>query len=142
MSTKSIKEGFAYLSVAGLAALSDWLVFTLISWSMPDQDVVVAQACARLTGGLVAFLLHRSWSFGHQHGHGLDVEARRFLTLYVFSFCLSIATVYVLVEVLDANRYWSKAAADTLCFIVNFLVMKFYVFAGGRDRSLGDVKGA
>lgn len=142
VSSKSIKEGFAYLSVAGLAALSDWLVFTLISWSLPGQDVVLAQACARLTGGLVAFLLHRSWSFGHQQGHGLDVEARRFLTLYVFSFGLSIATMYILVDVFGANRYWSKAAADTLCFVVNFLVMKFYVFASGRDRSLGDANGA
>jgi putative flippase GtrA len=136
VSSKGVKEGLAYVSVAGLSALSDWMVFTALSWFVPGQDVVLAQATARLTGGLVAFLLHRSWSFGHQQGHGLDVEARRFLTLYVFSFCLSIATVFVLVDLLDANRYWSKAAADTLCFVVNFIVMKFYVFSGGDERTL------
>lgn len=142
MTNRGVKEGFAYVSVAGLSALSDWLVFTGLSWTMPGQDVVVAQGTARLTGGLVAFLLHRHWSFGHRQGPGLDVEARRFLALYIFSFCISIASVFILVDLLGANRYWSKAAADTLCFIVNFLVMKFYVFAGGEHRRLHEAKGA
>lgn len=142
MSNNGVKEGFAYVSVAGLSAFSDWLVFTVMSLTMPGQDVVVAQATARLTGGLVAFILHRRWSFGHQQGLGLNVEARRFLTLYVFSFCVSIGTVFVLVDLFDVNRYWGKAFADGLCFVVNFLAMKFYVFAGGGGRQLVEAKSA
>ena len=129
-STKSLRDGLAYVSVAGLAAASDWIVFTALSWLMPDGDVVLAQAPARLTGGLVAFLMHRSWSFRDQQGQGMGTEAGRFIALYIFSFCLSIGTMYVLVDLLDLNRYVCKAFADTLCFVVNFVVMKHYVFAG------------
>lgn len=133
MSVRTVKEGFAYVSVAGMSAASDWLMFTALSWLFPGQGVVFAQAPARLLGGLVAFVLHRYWSFGHQKGRGMEVEARRFLALYVFSFCLSLATVHLLADVAGLNRYWSKATADILCFVVNFLVMKFYVFAGGDE---------
>jgi putative flippase GtrA len=123
-----LREASAYISVAGAAALSDWLVFSLVSWLSPERDVVYAQAIARLTGGLVAFVMHRSWSFRDQQGLGLTTEAGRFLALYVFSFCLSIAVVYGLVDVLGTNRFASKAIADTLCFVVNFIVMKVWVF--------------
>ncbi|HRD77582.1 MAG TPA: GtrA family protein [Hyphomicrobiaceae bacterium] len=129
MSKSSVREGFAYVSVAGLAAGSDWLVFTLLSWLAPSSDVVLAQAPARLTGGLVAFMMHRNWSFRDQQGQGMGTEAKRFLALYIFSFCLSIATIFLLVDVFAINRFASKAVADTLCFGVNFLVMKHYVFA-------------
>lgn len=133
MPQNTVRTGFAYIAVALLAAFSDWALFTLISWWHPDWDVLVAQAPARLAGGLVAFLMHRAWSFRDQQGQGLTTEARRFMSLYIFSFCLSLGTVYVLVDVLDFNRYWSKAFADALCFVVNFVVMKIYVFADARN---------
>jgi putative flippase GtrA len=136
MPTNNLREGAAYISVAGLSAVSDWLVFTAISMMFPAVDVVFAQAPARLTGGLVAFMMHRSWSFRNQQGQGLGTEAGRFLALYVFSFVVSLGTVFVLVDLLGANRYGSKAVADILCFVVNFFVMKFYVF--GDAKSLND----
>lgn len=126
---KTLKDGLAYASVAILAAVSDWAVFAVISHVFPQHDIVWAQIPARLTGGLVAFLMHRAWSFRDQHGHGIGTEARRFLALYIFSFCLSVATVYLLVDVAGFGRYWSKAFADTLCFGVNFVAMKYYVFS-------------
>jgi putative flippase GtrA len=128
MFLRVMREAAAYVSVAGASAISDWLVFALVSWLAPERDVVFAQAIARLTGGLVAFLLHRSWSFRDQQGVGLTTEAGRFMALYIFSFCVSIGTVYLLVDLLGLNRFGSKAFADTLCFAVNFIVMKFWVF--------------
>jgi putative flippase GtrA len=132
MASKNLREGSAYIAVAGLSAASDWLVFTAISWFFPNADVVFAQGPARLTGGLVAFVMHRLWSFKDQEGQGLGTEAGRFMALYVFSFCVSIGTVYVLVDMFGANRYASKAVADILCFVVNFFVMKYYVFADAK----------
>lgn len=133
MASKDLREGTAYIGVAGLSALSDWLVFAAISWLFPSADVVLAQAPARLTGGIVAFTLHRLWSFKDQQGQGLGTEAGRFLALYVFSFCLSIGTVWTMVDLLGLNRFVSKGFADALCFCVNFLVMKYYVFADARN---------
>jgi putative flippase GtrA len=140
MSSKSLREGSAYVAVAGLSAASDWSLFTAISWLFPHIDVVFAQGPARLMGGVVAFGLHRLWSFKDQEGQGLGTEAGRFMALYIFSFCVSIGTVYVLVDLFGVNRYGSKAFADILCFIVNFFVMKFYVFADARNLSDAAVK--
>jgi putative flippase GtrA len=117
-------------------------VFTLVSWLAPERDVVHAQALARLTGGLVAFVLHRSWSFRDQQGLGLTTEAGRFLALYVFSFCVSIATVYLLVDLLAFNRFLSKAFADTLCFVVNFIVMKVWVFSSTGQATTSTQRGS
>ena len=131
--SRQMRELIAYISVAAFAAFSDWIIFALISWKLPDWDVAFAQAPARLTGGLVAFLLHRTWSFSAQQGRGLSTEARRFLALYMFSFCVSLGTLWVLVDVFGANRYWSKAFTDLLCFVVNYIVMKLYVFNDARN---------
>lgn len=133
MASKSLREGSAYIAVACLSALSDWSIFTAISWFLPTLDVVFAQGPARLTGGLVAFVLHRLWSFKDQKGQGLGTEAGRFMALYVFSFCLSIGTVWFLVDLFGMNRYGSKAFADILCFGFNFFVMKYYVFADAQS---------
>jgi putative flippase GtrA len=133
MASQNLREGGAYILVACLSALSDWSLFTAISWIYPTLDVVFAQAPARLMGGLVAFVLHKVWSFRQQEGAGLGTEAGRFLALYVFSFCLSIGTVFALVDLAGMNRYGSKGFADILCFAVNFVVMKFYVFASARN---------
>lgn len=133
MTSKNLREGGAYIAVAGLSAVSDWLVFAAISSAAPHVDVVFAQAPARLTGGVVAFMLHRFWSFKDQEGQGLGTEAGRFMALYIFSFCVSIGTVFVLVDLFGFNRYASKACADVLCFVVNFFVMKYYVFADAQN---------
>jgi putative flippase GtrA len=135
MSFRVVRDAFAYVSVAVIAALSDWVVFSFISWGFPERDVVFAQIYARLTGGLVAFLMHRAWSFRDQQGLGLTTEAGRFIVLYVFSFCLSIGTVWLLVDVFNLNRFGSKAFADTLCFLVNFIVMKSYVFSDNQSSA-------
>lgn len=142
MKDNNVRSVLAYIAVATLAAGSDWLVFTAISWLRPGWDVLAAQAPARLTGGLVAFLMHRTWSFRNQQGRGLTTEARRFLSLYVFSFCVSLITVFLMVDVLALNRYWSKLAADLLCFVVNYIVMKLYVFssAAGIAEAAGQLR--
>lgn len=125
---KSAHESVAYISVAGISAGSDWIVFTAINWFFPGA-VLTAQAIARIVGGVVSFTINRSWSFKDQQGRGLSVEARRFLILYVFSYVLSLTTLYVLTSLGGLNPYISKAFADGLCFVVNFLVMKSYVFS-------------
>jgi putative flippase GtrA len=134
MTLRLVREAFAYVSVAVLSAASDWGVFTALLWIKPDA-AMWAQASARVVGGLVSFAANRIWSFKEQEGHGITIEARRFLALYVFSYCLSLSTFYVGVRLAGLNPYWSKLFADGLCFIVNFLVMKTYVFCDAKGIS-------
>ena len=127
-SRKAARESVAYVSVAVISALSDWIIFTAIVTVFPGA-VLIAQAVARIVGGLVSFSINRTWSFRDQQGHGLTTEARRFLILYVFSYVLSLTTLWVGSSLLGVNPYVAKLFADGLCFVVNFLVMKSYVFS-------------
>lgn len=128
MMLKTIQQSFAYISVAVVSAVSDWITFTLIVLLAPTS-ALTAQAIARIVGGAVSFSINRHWSFREQQGCGFSTETRRFLVLYAFSYVLSLLTLYLCIRVAALNTFGSKLFADGLCFVVNFLVMKTYVFS-------------
>ena len=56
------------------------------------------------------------------------VQSRRFLLLYAFSLGLSVGLLFVQVDLLGRSLYGAKVVADGTCFLVNFVVMRGYVF--------------
>ena len=119
-----------YSATALASTVCDWLVFVgLVFFGF---KFVFAQMISRIFGGVVAFLLHRSWSFQNTDGHRISTQGRRFLLLYAFSYCFSISLLYMFTEWLHMEGYLSKIIADTLCFVVNFLLMRFYVFTSSE----------
>lgn len=118
-----------YIGVAGGSAIVDWLVFTGLF--LLTQSHLPAQLTARASGGLFSFLANRFWSFSAKGRSHVSVQGRRFLLLYAFSYTLSLSSLYVLVDLFGFNLFLSKLASDSLCLVVNFLVMHLYVF---RDR--------
>ena len=119
------KQFTKYGAVAAGSALIDWLCFTTMGFL--GSGYLVAQIVARIAGGLFSFVFNKNWSFDHRGGH-IMVKGRRFLILYVFSYCLSLTLLISLVEGLSLNPYIAKALSDVTCFVVNFLVMQSYVF--------------
>ncbi len=126
---KSASQFAKYGLVAAMSALSDWAAFTLLFmiFGLP----VTAQCVARIVGGVVSFAANRNWSFRRDKKQLLAVEARRFLLLYAFSYMISISIFYTLVDVMGNDPYLGKLVADSACFVINFIVMKLYVF---KDR--------
>lgn len=113
---------FKYSLIAGLSALTDWLVFVALVtggvWALSAQIV------ARVTGGVTSFWLNRTWSFG-SNGK-LARQSAKFLLLYGVSYALSLSIFALAMEYL--NPYYSKLIADTVCFLFNFFCMKHFVF--------------
>jgi len=89
------------------------------------------QLGARLAGGVFSFLLNKRNMETGEGGRTL-VQGRRFLLLYAFSLGLSVALLYVQVDLLHRSVYWAKLIADGTCFVVNFVVMRGYVFRATR----------
>ena len=117
----------SYCSVALLAAGVDWLVFmVLISafglWSLSSLMV------ARIAGGLTSFLSNRYWTWGANRQITLTQQGRRFVLLYVLSYTLSVALFRLLTEVFLLIPLLSKPATDISCFVINFMLMNFYVY--------------
>ncbi len=122
-----------YGSVAIGSAVTDYAVFSIGFFL--GAGIIPSQMVARISGGLFSFFANRFWSFkAHNHRH-IAVAGYRFLLLYAISFTINLAIVYVLALRLGISAFPAKITADVSCFVLNFFVMKYYVFAG---NSLGN----
>lgn len=129
---KSVIRFGQYSSVAALSALSDWAVFSLLV-SGCGADHLASLMAARLVGGLVSFAVNRNWTFAGKKHRSLSQSGRRFLLLYGFSYLLS-AGLFSLASWAGLPPYPAKLLTDLSCFLVNFAVMKTYVFSEAVDR--------
>ena len=116
-----------YIAIAGGSAAVDWAIFLSLNFLFPGP--VRAQMVARIGGGLFSFGMNKYFSFQQGNSQALLKETRRFLLLYAFSYVLSVSLMYLGVRILDLPPYWTKLGADSTCLVVNFLVMRGYVFS-------------
>lgn len=124
---KLVRQFVKYGGVAAGSAGSDWLIFAGLS--LLDVHYIYAQMVARLVGGLFSFTINKYWAFDRGHGK-LVVEGRRFLLLYVVSYHLSLAILYLLADKLGVMLPLAKLGADSTCLVINFIIMRVYVFHG------------
>jgi putative flippase GtrA len=127
-----------YGGVAAGSALVDYSVFTLFLFF--SGGLLPAQMVARVAGGVFSFVLNKYWSFGAKKLDTVAKEGRRFLILYAFSYALALVILYMLTEYLAFKAYPAKIIADVVCFVVNFLVIRRFVF--GNSRGLRDRLGS
>ncbi len=115
-----------YGIVAGGSAAADWAIF--VALTVAGFSHLPSQMVARIAGGVFSFFANKTWTFdARSHGH-LTVQGRRFLLLYAFSYVLAVGILYLMVDILDVTPYVGKAVSDVSCFIVNFVIMRGYVF--------------
>jgi len=130
---REAKSFSKYLLVAGGSAGTDWAIF--LFFSTIGLNPVLSHMMSRIAGGVFSFALNRYWSFDQRGSSHLTREGRRFLILYAFSYYLSAQIVYLGIYVFDVHPWYSKLAADVSCLLVNFIVMRGYVFSN-RDGLL------
>ena len=114
-----------YNLVAAGSAAVDWVVF--LALGALGAGHLPGQVGARMAGGLFSFFANKR-SMEREPGGRVLVQGRRFLLLYVVSLALSVGLLYVQVDLLGRPLYWAKLVADGTCFLVNFAVMRGYVF--------------
>ena len=132
---RAVKQFSKYGGVAVGSAFTDYVVFSV--FLLLETGLLQAQMVARVTGGLFSFFMNKYWSFNTGLLNSVIMEGRRFLGLYAFSYILAVGIFYVLSEHVGLGPYPAKIIADIICFMVNFVVMRLYVFNGGkglRDR--------
>ena len=123
------RELSKYGGVAGGSAVTDYAVFSVLLFF--GAGVLPAQMVARILGGVVSFFVNKYWSFKAKEAGTIKTEGRRFLVLYAFSYVLALVILYLLTEHAGVGPYPAKITADIICFMLNFLVMRSYVFGGG-----------
>lgn len=119
-----IKFAMASLFSAGI----DLLVFTLLTTLIEDtvlRVVFYATIAARLTSGIVNFMINRLWSF--RNINSIKRQFFRYLALYITQLGLSIAFVSLLSH-LPIHLTLVKVIVDSLLFIGSFFIQKNWVF--------------
>jgi putative flippase GtrA len=129
MKHKITKSFSLYVLAALASALSDFLVFiTLVSLKV---HYIPSQCVSRVVGGVVSFVTNKNFSFKSETSNSF-IEIRRFLFLYVISYLLSIFNIWFIHNVLNTPVLIAKIITDGLGFIINFILMRIYVFANVR----------
>jgi putative flippase GtrA len=121
---KLARDFLAYNLVAAGSAAVDWATF--VGLRSLGLGHLSAQGAARIAGGLFSFSLNKKTM--EDGRSGTVVQGRRFLLLYAVSMALSIALLYLQVDVLGFPLIRAKVVADGTCFLVNFVAMRGYVF--------------
>lgn len=131
MGLRNIVKLFArYSSVAFGSAVIDWIVFIIIH--QLGFSYFAAQAVSRISGGGFSFLTNRYWTFSSGKKRHITVQGRRFILLYMFSYVASLSMLYFLVDIMGVSIYYSKFASDTICFVLNYVLMQSYVYHNRR----------
>jgi putative flippase GtrA len=124
------KQFSKYGGVAAGSAATDYAVFSVLL--VFEVGVLPAQMAARIGGGLFSFVLNQYWSFAGIRVNNSKREVGRFLVLYACSYALALSILYTLIEYAGLEPYPAKIITDIVCFFVNFLVMRSYVFGGTK----------
>ena len=125
---KATKQFTKYVSVSIGSAVTDYAIFTLLLFT--GFGTLPSQMVARIGGGLFSFTMNKYWSFNAKLPRTVVLEGRRFIILYVFSYFLALSVLYLLIEAFGFGAYVAKLIADIVSFILNFFIMKQYVFSG------------
>ena len=117
-------EAVRYLgsAVAGLGV--DWSVWTVLAYGA-GMDATLAQAISRSAGGVVSFAAFRRFVFTHP-GAARGGLASRYWVAFAATWCLSVLLVSQLSDWLP--RPLAKICTDGTTFVVNYAVMKLWVF--------------
>lgn len=130
-----ILQSFSQYSGAAVgSAATDYLTFWLVL-SLTGIPVL-AQAIARISGGLLSFMINRKWSFRRETPDRILWDGGRFLALYAVSYSLSIGMFIFLTEQVGYAPLTAKIISDILCFLFNFFAMKHFVFRTPKDKTL------
>lgn len=122
---QSMKHMAKYSLAAISSAVADWVVF--ICLNELTAQALFSQGVARLTGGGVSFVFNKNVSFRSFESRASG-ELVKFTLLYAVSYVLSILFMYAGVYFYSDYEYVVKILSDSVLFLFNFFMMKFFVF--------------
>ena len=124
------KEMICFLIVGILTVLFDFIAYTLCLWSH-FFSVSFSKAFGFISGTFFAYLANRFWTFSHKKkGKG---GAFKFAILYLSTLGVNVfvnsISIEILKDITDYSTQLSFLIATGLSATLNFLGMKFFVFA-------------
>lgn len=115
------------LLVSGLSALAEWSSFALFLFRL-DIHYVPSSVLAFFVGTTINSVLSRKLAFTSKGRKGTHEIALIYATSAI-AFLFNLATLTVLVELLDTPPMLGKIAGTVVAFFFNYALRQFFIFS-------------
>ena len=118
-----------------LTTVVDFGTFYLFTEIVPlSESTILPNSISFVVAVLFAYLTNRTWVFQSKvkGAKGLAKEFGSFFTMRIASGVLSVAFLYLAVDVLGGNALLWKLVSTVAVVILNFIISKLFVFKSDK----------
>jgi len=118
---------FRYNIVAITASGVDLMLLILLT-EIAGLWYLISAIIASVSGGIVAFILERHWTFKKKDNEIIK-QVYKYILIWLFSIFLNISLLYLFVDSFGVQYIISKVIVAVLVGIgFNFITHKYYIF--------------
>jgi putative flippase GtrA len=126
--THNLFKQIGRFGVVGIVVVAlDYMVFAALLWAMPGYHLA-ANVAGKVAGAVSGFVLHRQITFAGQHRDGAGRQVMSYALLFAFNLVMSSCLLWLLVDYLRFNTYWSRLCVDALVVITSFTGSRLWVY--------------
>ncbi len=105
----------------------DYAVFAALFWAMPE-GLLLANVAGKVAGAISGFILHKHITFAGRQRDSTGRQAASYAALFAFNICMSTGLLWLLVDYLGLNAWWSRLCVDALVIMSSFVGQKLWVY--------------
>ncbi len=124
-------ERVRFVIIGGVNTVVAYLLFVVFEVTLGGR-YFLSLFLSYLLATLLAFVLHRRFTFGVTGRDSLILDFLRFESVYVVMFLLNAALLPLLIEVAGWSSLIAQAVIVVITTVVSYLGHKFFSFRRGR----------
>lgn len=129
-----------YSLSSGICFCVDLLLFNIINLLlkniMPTKHIIYATILARIVSFILNYYLNRNKVFKKDDNKKIDNSSFfKYLLLAFVQMFISAHSVNYLYEITNMNEIIIKIFVDTILFIINYLIQKYFIFNEKKKRN-------
>jgi putative flippase GtrA len=126
--TRSLGGQIGRFGLVGILVVAlDYAVFAALFWAMPGSHLL-GNIAGKMAGAISGFILHKHITFAGQHRDSTRRQAMSYAMLFAFNLAMSTGLLWLLVDYLHLNAYWSRLFVDMLVIISSFTGSRLWVY--------------
>jgi putative flippase GtrA len=126
--TRSLGGQIGRFGLVGIFVVAlDYAVFASLLWAMPGSHLL-ANVAGKVAGATSGFILHKYITFAGEQRDSTRQQAISYAMLFAFNLAMSTGMLWLLVDHLHLNAYWSRLFVDALVIVSSFTGSRLWVY--------------
>lgn len=127
------KEQIRYLFFGICSTILNIAVFYVLTHTFPSVKEAILDIPAELSAIIFAYITNKLWVF-EKTNKPIFKEIVEFATSRLFTLLVSMAMIYILVDVMMLNSTIMKIITTVVVVVLNYVLSKFWIFRKERAR--------